>query len=93
MAKKTVKYNEKGLDKLPNDKPVVYKIQTASGATNYVGVAKRGRAEERIKEHLDADIIPGATVQIEQVATIAEAKQKEQNIISRSKPKYNEQGK
>ena len=93
MAKKTVKFNKKGAAKLPNDKPVIYKIQTASAATNYVGVAKKGRARERIQEHLDAGNIPGAKVQIEQVATIAEAKQKEQNIISRTKPKYNKQGK
>lgn len=93
MAKKTVKYSKKGAATLPNDKPVVYKIKTVRGKTNYVGVAKRGRVEERVKEHLEANIIPGATVQIEQVSTIAEARQKEQNIISRTKPKYNEQGK
>ena len=93
MSKKTVKYTKKGAAKIPTDKPVIYRIKTASGVTNYVGVAKRGRAEERIKEHLDADIIPGATVQIEQVASIEEARHKEQNIISRTKPKYNEQGK
>lgn len=91
MAKKTVKYSKKGTDKLPNDKPVVYKIQTASGATNYVGIAKRGRAQERIQEHIGE--IPGAKVQIEQVATIAEARQKEQNIIFRTNPKYNKQAK
>ena len=89
MAKKTVKYTKKGADNLSNNKPVVYKIQTASGATNYVGIAGRGRAQARIKEHLDADMIPGATVQIEQVSTIDKARQKEQNIISRTKPKYN----
>lgn len=93
MAMKTVKFNNKGAEKIPVDKPVVYKIQTAGGATNYVGVAKRGRAEERIKEHLDADIIPGATVKIEQVATIDEARQKEKRIIDRTNPKYNKQGK
>ena len=90
MAKKTVKYNEKGLDKLPNDKPVVYKIQTASAATNYVGIAKKGRVQERIKEHLGE--IPGAKVVIEQFSSIADARQKEKNIISRTKPKYNNQG-
>ena len=92
MAKKTVDFNKSGAAKLPNDKPVVYKIKTAGGKTNYVGVAQRGRAEERIQEHLDAGKIPGAKVQIEQVSSIAEARQKEQNIISRSQPKYNEQG-
>lgn len=93
MAKKTVKYNKKGVAKLPNDKPVIYKIKTDGGKTNYVGVAKRGRAQARIQEHLDVEIIPGAKVIIEQVATIAEAKQKEKKLIIRIKPKYNEQGK
>lgn len=89
MAKKTVKYTKKGATKLSTDKPVVYKIKTASGATNYVGVAKRGRIQVRIQEHLEGNIIPGATVQIEQVSTIVKARQKEKNIISRTKPKYN----
>ena len=60
MAKKTVNFNKSGASKLPNDKPVVYKVKTAGGKTNYVGVAKRGRVEDRIKEHLDAGKIPGA---------------------------------
>lgn len=68
MAKKTVDFNKSGAAKLPNDKPVVYKIKTAGGKTNYVGVAKKGRAQERIQEHLDAGKIPGAKVQIEQVS-------------------------
>jgi excinuclease UvrABC nuclease subunit len=89
MAKKTVNFNKSWAAKLPNDKPVVYRIKTAGGKTNYVGVAKRGRIQERIQEHLDAGKIPGAKVQIEQVSSIAEARQKEQNIISRTQPKYN----
>lgn len=93
MAKKTVKFNQAGAGKLPVDKPVVYKIQTDGGKTNYVGIAKRGRAQDRIQEHLMAGDIPGAKVQIEQVSSIAEARKKEQAIISRTKPKYNEQGK
>ena len=90
MAKKTVKFNKKGTDKLPNDKPVVYKIQTASAATNYVGVAKRGSVCERIKEHLGE--YPGVKVQIEQVSSIVEARQKEKRIITRANPKYNKKG-
>ncbi len=93
MVRKTVNFNKRGAAKLPNDKPVVYRIKTAGGKTNYVGVAKRGRTQERIQEHLDADKIPGAKVQIEQVSSIAEAEQKEHNIISRSHPRYNRQGK
>jgi hypothetical protein len=93
MTRKTVKFNRVGASKLPVDKPVVYKIQTGSGKTNYVGIAKRGRAQERIQEHLDSDKIPGSKVQIEQMASIQDAQKKEQAIISRTKPKYNEQGK
>ena len=92
MAKKTVKFNQTGAKNLPNDKPVVYKVQTESGKTNYVGIAQRGRAAERIQEHLADKRIPGAKVQIEQVSSISEARQKEKNIITRTDPKYNRQG-
>lgn len=91
MSKKTVKYNETKIDTLPNDKPVVYKIFTDGGNNNYTGIAKRGRVNTRIKEHLGE--VPGSKVQIEQMSSIQEARSKELNIISRSKPKYNKQGK
>jgi excinuclease UvrABC nuclease subunit len=93
MARKTVSYNQGGAAKLPDDKPAVYRIQTEGGKTNYVGVAKRGRVEERILEHLDKGRIPGAKVQVQQVSSIDEAKQIEARVIARSQPKYNEQGK
>ncbi len=91
MAIKTVKFNQKGAEKLPNDKPVVYKIQTDSGKTNYVGVAKRGRVTDRILEHLDKGRIPGAKVKVEQMQSIKNAENKEQHIISRTQPKYNKE--
>ncbi len=93
MAKKTVSYNKSGVEKLPDNKPVVYRIQTIGGKTNYVGVAKKGRVQDRISEHLEDEKIPGAKVQIEQMPTINAAKKKEENIVSRTEPKYNEQGK
>ena len=95
MARKTVPLNKTGIEKLPDNKPVVYKILTDGGENNYTGVAKRGRVQERLEEHLHngKDPIPGAKVQIEQMKTISEAKEKEANIISQSKPKYNDQGK
>ena len=84
MAKKTVKYNARGIIKLPNDKPVMYKIKTEGGKVNYVGVAKRGRVQERLKEHLSGgkDYIPGAKVQIEQFSSISEAGKKEASVIA-----------
>jgi hypothetical protein len=93
MSKKTVNYNKSGVEKLPDNRPVVYRIQTIGGKTNYVGVAKKGRVQDRIGEHLEDGIIPGAKVQIEQMPSIDAAKKKEENIISRTEPKYNEQGK
>ena len=91
MGTKKTKYNKTGIEKLPNNKPAVYKILTATGKPNYVGVAKRGRVQDRINEHLGE--IPGATVQVQQTDSIADARKKEAGIIKRSKPRYNEQGK
>ncbi|MCD6556424.1 MAG: hypothetical protein J7K64_04450 [Bacteroidales bacterium] len=91
MGTKTTKFNKSGIDKLPNDKPVNYKIKTESGKTNYTGIAKRGRVHERLNEHLGN--IPGAKVQIEQASNIKDAGKKESGIISRIKPPYNKQGK
>jgi hypothetical protein len=69
MATKTTKYDKTGISKLPDNKPVVYKIQSKSGNNNYTGTAKRGRVQERVSEHLpeDKDYIPGSTVHIEQM--------------------------
>jgi len=90
VATKKVKYNKESLNQLPNDKPVLYRIETNSGNLNYVGTAKRGRAQERISEHLGK--IPGASVHIEQFNRIEDALKKEANVIKRNNPKYNKQG-
>jgi len=95
MSKKTVHFNQKGIEKIPDDKPVLYRILTEGGKTNYAGVAKRGRVQERLEEHLPGgkDPIPGAKVQIEQMPSIRQAEQKEAGVIARSKPPHNEKGK
>jgi len=90
MGTKKVKYNKEGIGQLPDDKPVLYRIETESGNLNYVGVAQRGRVRERISDHLDE--IPGTTVRIEQFHNIGDAKKKEESVIERNQPKYNEQG-
>ena len=95
MTKKTVNLNKTGLEKLPNNKSVLYKILTPNKNVNYAGVAKKGRVLERIEEHLPGgkDYVPGSKVQIEQFGSIADAKKKEAGVINRTKPKYNKQGK
>jgi len=91
MSTKKIKFNKNEIEKLPNNKPIVYKILSDSGKNNYTGVAQRGRVQDRLKKHLGN--IPGANIQIEQMKSIKEARLKEANIIKRSKPKYNERGK
>lgn len=94
MARKKVSYNKSSVDKLPDDKPVVYRIKTGGGSDNYVGVAQRGRVQERLDEHLSgSDYVPGTSVEIEQMDSISEARAKESRLINRNKPKYNKQGK
>lgn len=92
MSRKTVKYNKTGVSQLPDDKPVVYTIQTEGGKANYVGVAKKGRVQERLEEHLNDAEIPGAKVKIEQMSSIKDAREKEQSLISKINPKYNDLG-
>ncbi len=95
MSKKTVPLSKKGVAKLPDDKPVVYKIKTKGGKNTYTGSAKRGRVQERMTEHLKGgkDYVPGAKVQIDQRGSIAEAKAQEKRIIKSDQPKHNKQGK
>ena len=95
MAKKTVEFNKKGIGSLPDNKPVVYKIKSKNGANHYTGIAKRGRVKARVAEHLpgNKDHVPGTKVEIEQMSTIKDAREKESRIIARSKPKHNKQGK
>ncbi len=95
MAKKTVNNNKASINKLPNNKPVMYKYKTDGGKVNYVGVAQRGRVQERLMEHLPGgkDYVPGAKIQVEQVSSIAEARKMENAAIKRIQPKHNEQGK
>jgi hypothetical protein len=94
MARKTVDFTKAGASQLPNDRPVVYEIKRKSGNTNYVGVAKAHRVQERILEHLQngEDRVPGAKVMIQPMPTIADARRKEKEIIAVKQPKYNEKG-
>jgi excinuclease UvrABC nuclease subunit len=84
------------INDLPNDKPIVYKLKDREGENIYTGVAGKGNVHDRLADHFPGhkDAIPGAfKVQIDQQSSIGEAERKEANIISRSKPKYNQKGK
>jgi hypothetical protein len=95
VATKTVPFNKTGIGTLPDDKPVVYTIQTGGGRNNYTGIAQRGRVQDRLTEHLadGKDPVPGATVQIRQMPSIDDARAREARIIKQSQPPHNKQGK
>jgi hypothetical protein len=93
--RKTVKLNRGGIGKVPDDKPVLYKILNQAGENIYTGVAKRGRVRERLAEHLASGQDPvrgGVKAQIEQHHRIADVEQKEKRVIARSKPRQNVKG-
>lgn len=95
-GKKTAKFTLQGIGQLAKDKPVVYKILDKKDKNIYTGVAKRGRVDDRLIEHLPGgkdSITGGAKIKIEQKPSFKEAKKSEAIIIRKSKPKHNKQGK
>lgn len=95
-GKKSGNFDSDGIEKLAKDKPVVYQIENSQGKNIYTGVAKRGRVEERLKEHLPGGKDPvrgGEKVKIQQKSSIDDALKSEAKIIKRQKPSQNKRGK
>lgn len=95
-GKKSGSFTESGIENLAKGKPVVYKILDGNGNNIYTGVAKRGRVDQRLKEHLPGGtdaICGGKKVQIQQKSSINDALASESRIIKRAQPKYNKKGK
>jgi len=95
-GKKSGTFDKDGIEGLAKNKPVVYRIEDAKGNNIYTGVAKRGRVEDRLKEHLPGEkdqVRGGAKVRIEQKASIDEALKSEARIIRRQQPPQNKKGK
>lgn len=85
-------FTKTNVGKVPKDKPVVYKLKNSKGENLYTGVAKKGRAEDRLKEHLPGGPDPksGAkSFQIKQTKSIDQAKREEKKIIKQENPKLN----
>lgn len=94
--RKTSSFDEKGIDSLAKDKPVVYEIQNDAGKNIYTGSAKRGRVDDRLKEHLPGGSDPvrgGAKVKIQQKSSIEQAQKAEARKIKSEKPPQNKRGK
>ncbi len=95
-GKKCSSFDKEGIENLAKDKPVVYQIEDVKGNNIYTGVAKRGRVEDRLKEHLPGGKDPirgGAKVKIQQKSSIDEAIKSEARIIKRQQPPQNKKGK
>ncbi|RLA54507.1 MAG: hypothetical protein DRR42_01620 [Gammaproteobacteria bacterium] len=95
-GKKSGSFNKDGIEGLAKDKPVVYEIQNKKGDPLYVGVAKRGRVEDRLKEHLPGGADPirgGAKVKIQQKSRISDAEKAEARAIKNKQPPQNKKGK
>jgi len=95
-GKKSGSFDKEGIEGLAKDKPVVYDIEDKKGNTLYTGVAKRGRVEDRLKEHLSGGPDPiqgGAKVRIKQKASIADAEKAEAKAIKKNQPPQNKKGK
>ena len=95
-GKKSGRFDKQGIERLAKDKPVVYTIKDRKGKNVYTGVAKRGRVEERLKEHLPGSKDPvrgGKRVVIRQKSSIDEARKSEARIIKREMPPQNKKGK
>jgi predicted GIY-YIG superfamily endonuclease len=97
MAKrKSGSFTQEGIESLSKDKPVVYKIENNKGKNIYTGVAKRGRVEERLKEHLSGGPDPvrgGVKVKIIQKNSIDDALKSEARIIKQQQPPQNKKDK
>ena len=94
-GKKSGSFDKDGIEGLAKDKPVVYEIQNKAGKTLYAGSAKKGRVEQRLKEHLPGGPDPvrgGAKVTIKQKASIADAQKSEARSIKSKKPPQNKRG-
>jgi hypothetical protein len=83
---------KRNIEKVPEDKPIVYKILNKQGDNVYTGVSKRGQGQDRLRDHLSggSDPIAGATsFQTKQIPSIERARGEERKIIKIEEPKYN----
>jgi len=86
------KFNKTNIKQLPESKPIIYEFKNNTNEDLYVGIAKRGRVQERLNEHLNkpGEKIPGVTkVKIAQAPNLEKAKIFEKQLIKKLKPKFN----
>jgi len=85
-------FNPKNIQKISEDKPIVYEILNRGGENIYSGSSKRGQGQDRLRDHLPAgsDPIPGGShFRIKPMPSVDGARREEKRIIEKEKPKHN----
>lgn len=93
---RTQKFTKDTIEKVPENKAIVYKIKNATGKNLYTGIAGRRRAQDRLLEHKRLKrerIVGGTKFQFAQVKNKERAEKIEKQIIRKEQPKFNEQNK
>jgi len=93
---RTQKFTKSNIERIPEDKAIVYKIKNSMGENLYTGIAGRGRGQDRLLEHKELRreaILGGTRFQIAQTKTKDRAEQIEKQIIKKEQPKFNIQKK
>ena len=95
MTKRNIPFKKSSIEKLPDNQPAVYDIQTPSGIHNYIGSAKKGQVQNRLKDHLPGgpDYIPGSKVTVDYTDSVRDARAKEKRDIAKKQPRHNKKGK
>jgi translation initiation factor 1 (eIF-1/SUI1) len=92
LRSNTVALTEDGINQVPRNKAIVYKIKDQNSHIIYSGIAKRGKVISSLKEHCATGGNPkagGIKVQIHQKKTIAPAMRAESKFVNEEKPIYN----
>ena len=82
-------FSKKNLGNVP-DQSGIYELLNRNGKVNYVGRAGAGRLQERLREHLNLDDIPGSSqFRFRPTSSTDEAKKLEKKYIKIKNPKHN----
>lgn len=87
-------FNKETIETLPADHPNGYKLFNQKGELSYVGIAQRGRINNRLLEHqnnpeLNKEVTHFAT---KEFSSIDQARAWEEQVIEAEDPKFNKQG-
>ena len=86
---KTMRLINANLDKVPSDKPGVYRIKNSQGEILYVGKAKGGRLDDRIEEHR-GEFKGGTQFQFRTTPSKEAAERLERKEIKEHNPSFNQ---